>query len=87
MLVSRTQKFTLMSQTSMSATPPMDTVNTSVPTLRETLAAPVTLAMTWTAMGSTVQVDVDTLHDHFRGVTTNFTGRKQRPRKTRNYTH
>ncbi len=43
-------------QTSMSATPPMETVNTTVSTLRETLAAPVTLAMNWTAMDSTALV-------------------------------
>ncbi len=34
----------------------MDTVNTPVPILRETLAAPVTLAMNWTAMDLTVLV-------------------------------
>ncbi len=43
-------------QTSMSATPPMETVSTTVSTLRETLAAPVTLAMNWTAMDSTALV-------------------------------
>ena len=42
-----------MSQTLMSAWLTMETVNTPVPTLRETLAAPVTLAMNWT---STAQV-------------------------------
>ncbi len=35
----------------------METVNTSVPTRRETLAAPVTLAMNWIAMDSIAQVD------------------------------
>ena len=35
----------------------METVNTPVLTLRETLAAPVTLAMNWTAMDSTAQVN------------------------------
>ncbi len=35
----------------------METVNTIVPTLRETLAAPVTLAMNLTAIDSTAQVD------------------------------
>ncbi len=34
----------------------METVNTPVPTLRETLAAPVMLAMNWAAMDSTAQV-------------------------------
>ena len=43
-------------QTSMSACLTMETVNTLVPTLRAPLAAPVTLAMNWTAMDSTAQV-------------------------------
>ncbi len=35
----------------------METVNTLVPTLRATLSAPVTLAIVWTAMDSTAQVE------------------------------
>ncbi len=41
---------------SMSASSTMEDVNITVPTLRETPAAPVTLAIVWTAMDSTVQV-------------------------------
>ncbi len=40
----------------MSACLTMENVNTTVLTLRETLAAPVTLAMNWTAMDSTALV-------------------------------
>ncbi len=43
-------------QTSMSALLTMETVNTLVPTLRETLAALVLLAMNWTVMDSTALV-------------------------------
>ncbi len=43
-------------QTLMNAHLTMETVNTPAPTLRETLAAPVTLAMNWAAMDSTALV-------------------------------
>ncbi len=47
----------------------METVNTPVPTLRETLAAPVTLAMNWIAMDSAAPVDgYNYLHDHLSRV-------------------
>ena len=46
-------------QTSTSAWLTMETVNTPASTLRETLAAPVTLAMNWTAIYSTAQVITD----------------------------
>ena len=41
---------------SMSASSTMEDVNIAVPTLRATLAAPVTLAIVWTSITSTVQV-------------------------------
>ncbi len=41
---------------SMSASSTMEDVNTLVPTLMATLAAPVTLAIVWTVIASTVQV-------------------------------
>ena len=43
----------------MSASPVMEDVNTLVLTMRGTLAAPVTLAMNWTAMDSTALVSID----------------------------
>ncbi len=50
----------------MSASSTMEDVNITVPTLRATLAARVTLAIVWTAITSTVQVKFYSyiLHSH-----------------------
>ena len=68
-------------QTSMSACLTMETVNTLVPTLRAASTAPVTLAMNWTAMDQTAQVDAWIRPSDY-GILLHFDQRKQYAKKT-----